>query len=63
MLLIVAATAVKLVTRSLPSNETRSSEAANITVKVMKYTFIERTTSCSIGLPSRESFWMRFGWM
>ena len=53
ILLIVAATAVKLVTRSYSSKETRNSEPQKIMRNVMKYTLMERTTSCSTGFLSK----------
>ncbi len=45
MLLMVAATAVKLVVISLPSKDTRKSDRPNTIIKVMKYTLTERRTS------------------
>lgn len=63
MLLIVAVTAVKLVTKSLPSSEMAKSEQTKIIINVMKYTFIERTTSLSTGFPSMAILLMLFGWI
>ena len=56
------ATAVKLVTRSLPSRDTRNTDRVNIPISVMKYTFTALTTSCSTGLPSMFIFLIFFGW-
>ena len=63
MLLMVATTAVKEVTGSCPYRLTRYTEAANSRKMVMKYTLVERTTSCSMGLPSIFSFLMLLGWI
>ena len=63
MLLIVAATAVKLVTRSRPSKDSRKRDSANTVVKAIKYTLVDRTTSCSMGLPSILIFLMLLGWI
>ena len=46
ILLIVAATAVKFVTRSCPSKDIAKTETTKIIINVIKYTLIERTTSC-----------------
>ncbi len=61
ILLIVAATAVKFVTRSCPSKDMAKTETTKIIINVIKYTLIERTTSCSIGLPSILIFLTLFG--
>ena len=63
MLLMVAATAVKFVTKSFPSNEIANTEAENRMMNVMKYTLMERTTSCSTGFPSTFIFLILFGWI
>ena len=63
MLLIVAATAVKLVVRSFPSNETRNTDTTNVNINVIIYTFTERITSCSTGFPSTLIFFTLLGWI
>ena len=62
-LLIGAATAVKLVTRSFPSNEIAKTDVEKTIINVIKYTFITLTTSCSTGFPSILIFLTLFGWM
>ena len=52
ILLMVAATAVKVVTRSVSSKDTSSTDAENTIANVIKYTFTALTTSCSTGLSS-----------
>jgi len=52
MLLIVAVTAVNDVTKPIFSKEIANTENAKITINVIKYTLVARTTSCSTGLPS-----------
>lgn len=63
ILLIVAITAVKFVTKSLPSKEMAKMDREKIIIKVIKKTLIERTTSCSTGFPSILIFFTLFGWI
>ena len=62
-LLMVAATAEKLVVKSYPSMETASTDNPKITKKATKKAFSERTTSCSTTFLSSVIFFTCFGWM
>jgi len=63
ILFMVASEAVKLVVKSLFSKEIIKTEVTSIEINVTRYTFVERTTSCSIGLSSIFIFLILFGWI